>query len=178
MRQTLAPHVADEQPDSVRRIDHLVEVAADAGLRRGRQVQRLDLDIADAARHRAQHHLLRGVRHEPYLEEGALPLEPDMASVRGGHGDRDDPRGRPPRSQIGEDEAQADHQDEADRPEQDSGQHRPHGGGQGRRRGQEAAEGHLRGSGVGQAGDHDGEEDRRKSHDPPPAVAPTEPRPS
>lgn len=101
-----------------------------------------------------------------------------MASVRGGHGDRDDPRGRPPRSQIGKDEAEADHQKQADRPEQDGRQDRPHGGGQGRRRGKEAAEGQFRRSGVGQAGDDDGQDDRRQPYKSSRAGAPTQPRPS
>ncbi|GAA3120058.1 hypothetical protein GCM10020254_78950 [Streptomyces goshikiensis] len=70
-----------------------------------------------------------------------------------------------PRS--GEDEAETDHQDEADRPEEDGGQYRPHGGGQRRRRGQEAAEGHLRRGGIGQAGDHYGQNDRRQPDKPP-----------
>lgn len=148
--ETLAPYVTDEQPDAIRRVDRLVEVPADTRLRRGREVQRLDLDVSEAAWHRAQHHLLRRVGDEPYLEEGALPLEPDMASVRGGHGDGDDPRDRPPRSKVGEDEAEADHQQQADRAEQDGGQDRPHGGGQGRCGRQEATESHLRRSGVGQ----------------------------
>lgn len=136
--QAFAPHVADEQPYPVRRIDHLVEVPADAGFRGGREVQRFDLDVPETVRQGPQYHLLGRVGDEPYLKERALPLQPDVASVCGGHGDRDDSAARPPRPEIGEDEAEADHQKEADGPEEDSREDRPHGGGEsaaaGRRR--------------------------------------------
>lgn len=48
--QALAAHIADEQPDPVRRVGRLIEVATDPGLLLGRQIQRLDLDVLDEAR--------------------------------------------------------------------------------------------------------------------------------
>ncbi len=162
--QALAPHVADEQTDAVRRVRGLVEVAADPCLLLGRQVDRLDLDAVDPVRQRPQQHLLGRVRDEPDLEQRLLPLKPQMARVRGRRGDRTDRGGRVRRSQVGVEKAEADHDQQAEHPQQDGREHGPQSGGEGGCRGQQTAEGDLPRRGGREGGDDERDDHWRQQH--------------
>ncbi len=74
--QTLAADIADEQPDPVRRGDGLVEVAADACLRVGGEVEALQEEVADPVRYRSEQDALRDLRNEAHIGERALPAGP------------------------------------------------------------------------------------------------------
>lgn len=179
-RQTLAAYVADEQPDPVPCSGRFIKVTADPRLLLGRQIQRLDLDVVQAAWQGAQQHLLGRVGHKADVEESLLPLESDMARICGRQGDRDDRRGRVLRPQVGVDEAEADHDQQAERPQQDRGEHGPHRRGKGGSGRQESADGDLPRCGERQAGDEEGKDHRGQRGSFPPATAEgtTAPQPS
>lgn len=158
--ESLAPYVSQEQPDAVRCLGRLVEVAADPRLGLRRDVQRVDLDAPEAARQRSQQDLLGSVGHEPDLEEGLLPPEPDVARVGGRQGDGGDCSRRVGSPQVGVDEAQTEHDQPAERAQEDRGEHGPHRGGQSGRGRQEAADGDVPWRRERQRADEDGEDHR------------------
>ncbi|GAA3128815.1 hypothetical protein GCM10017687_49940 [Streptomyces echinatus] len=65
--QALAPYIPDDQSHAEWRGDGFVEVAADPGLSRGREVHRLDVDVPDPAGQGTQEHFLSGVGDEAEL---------------------------------------------------------------------------------------------------------------
>lgn len=74
--QPLAAHVADEQAYPVRGGHGLEEVAADAGLRRGGQVEALQQQVPDPVRNRSEQDALRDLGHEADVGQGAFPTDP------------------------------------------------------------------------------------------------------
>lgn len=71
--ESLAADVADDDAESVRGGDGLVQVTADTCFRCGGQVEGFDQKGADAVRDRAQQDMLRDLGHEAHVGEGAFP---------------------------------------------------------------------------------------------------------
>lgn len=71
--QPLALHIPHDHPDPVRRGDHLVQVAADTGLRDGRGVRHRRLQRARGPRYRPQQHPLGHLRDRPHAGQLRLP---------------------------------------------------------------------------------------------------------